>query len=357
MKKISHGGNIYKKAKEMGIREEDILDFSANISPLGLPEHIRQAMVKAIDQTINYPDPDCSRLKEAISKEDAVSETKIACGNGGADLLYRLAFGLQPKKVLLPAPAFVEYEEALSAAGAQIEYYRMTEDFIIKEDILEQITEDTDFVVICNPNNPTGILTERERILRILDRAEKTKTFVLVDECFLEICKNEKEYTVKPFIEKYEHLIILKSFTKLYAIPGVRLGYILAGSEEVIERVNRAGQAWYVSHIAQCAGVAALADNIYKEKVIDTVAEELAYMKKEFYNLPVVLYDGAANYLFFRTPEITDLDKQLEGHGIMIRNCSNYVNLGRDYWRVAVKAHEENKKLIKALRMILKGEE
>ena len=98
MKKISHGGNIYKKAKEMGIREEDILDFSANISPLGLPEHIRQAMVKAIDQTINYPDPDCSRLKEAISKEDAVSETKIACGNGGADLLYRLAFGLQPKK-------------------------------------------------------------------------------------------------------------------------------------------------------------------------------------------------------------------------------------------------------------------
>ena len=243
MKKISHGGNIYKKAKEMGIREEDILDFSANISPLGLPEHIRQAMVKAIDQTINYPDPDCSRLKEAISKEDAVSETKIACGNGGADLLYRLAFGLQPKKVLLPAPAFVEYEEALSAAGAQIEYYRMTEDFIIKEDILEQITEDTDFVVVCNPNNPTGILTKRERILRILERAEKTKTFVLVDECFLEICKNEKEYTVKPFIEKYEHLIILKSFTKLYAIPGVRLGYILAGSEKVIERVNRAGQA------------------------------------------------------------------------------------------------------------------
>lgn len=132
-------------------------------------------MVKAIDQTINYPDPDCSRLKEAISKEDAVSETKIACGNGGADLFVLSGIWLTAKKVLLPAPAFVEYEEALSAAGAQIEYYRMTEDFIIKEDILEQITEDTDFVVICNPNNPTGILTERERILRILDRAEKQR--------------------------------------------------------------------------------------------------------------------------------------------------------------------------------------
>lgn len=356
MKKISHGGNIYKKAKELGIKEENILDFSANISPLGLPEYIRQAMVEAIDGTINYPDPDCSRLKEAISRQDSVPETKIACGNGGADLLYRLAFGLQPKKVVLPAPAFVEYEEALSAAGAQIEYYRMADDFIIREDILEKITEDTDFIVICNPNNPTGILTERDLIFRILEKAKETKTFVMVDECFLEICQDEKEYTVKPFIEKYENLIILKSFTKLYAIPGVRLGYILAGSEKVIDKVNRAGQAWSVSHIAQCAGVAALSDNDYKERVIATVAEELSYMKKEFFRLPVILYDGAANYLFFQTPGITDLDKRLEGHGIMIRNCSNYVNLGRDYWRVAVKSHEENEKLIKALRMILKGE-
>ena len=356
MKKISHGGNIYKKAKELGIKEENILDFSANISPLGLPEYIRQAMVEAIDGTINYPDPDCSRLKEAISRQDSVPETKIACGNGGADLLYRLAFGLQPKKVVLPAPAFVEYEEALSAAGAQIEYYRMADDFIIREDILEKITEETDFVVICNPNNPTGILTERNLILQILERAKETKTFVMVDECFLEICQNEKEYTVKPFIEKYEKLIILKSFTKLYAIPGVRLGYILAGSEEVIDKINRAGQAWSVSHIAQCAGVAALSDNNYKERVIATVAEELSYMKKELFRLPVILYDGAANYLFFQTPGITDLDKRLESHGIMIRNCSNYVNLGTDYWRVAVKSHEENEKLMKALRMILKGE-
>ena len=174
-------------------------------------------------------------------------------------------------------------------------------------------------------------------------------------QCNSETVKSRIRYAKKKLKESV--LELEKQGTKLYAIPGVRLGYILAGSEKVIERVNRAGQAWSVSHIAQCAGVAALADNIYKEKVIDTVAEELAYMKKEFYKLPVVLYDGAANYLFFRTPKITDLDKQLEGHGIMIRNCSNYVNLGRDYWRVAVKAHEENKKLIKALRMILKGEE
>ena len=238
-----------------------------------------------------------------------------------------------------------------------MEYYLMRDDFVIKEDILEQITEETDFVVICNPNNPTGILTEKELILRVLERAKEPNTFVMAEECFLEICQNESEYTVKPFIEKYENLIILKSFTKLYAIPGVRLGYILAGSEDVIAKVNRTGQAWSVSHIAQCAGVAALSDNVYKERVIETVAAELSYMKKEFFKLPVILYDGAANYLFFQTPGITDLDRRLESYGIMIRNCSNYVNLGKDYWRVAVKSHEENEKLIKALRMILKGEE
>ena len=168
--------------------------------------------------------------------------------------------------------------------------YTSRDDFVIKEDIFEQLTEETDLVVICNPNNPTGILTEKELILRVLERAKETNTFVMADECFLEICQNESEYTVKPFIEKYENLIILKSFTKLYAIPGVRLGYILAGSEDVIAKVNRTGQAWSVSHIAQCAGVAALSDNVYKERVIETVAEELSYMKKEFFKLPVILY-------------------------------------------------------------------
>ena len=265
-----------------------------------------------------------------------------------------------PKHTLILGPTYSEYSRELSFSGSTQEYYHLQEErnFTLDVDDLCKILEKGyDFLIICNPNNPTGILTERERILRILDRAEKTKTFVLVDECFLEICKNEKEYTVKPFIEKYENLIILKSFTKLYAIPGVRLGYILAGSEDVIAKVNRTGQAWSVSHIAQCAGVAALSDNVYKERVIETVAEELSYMKKEFFKLPAILYDGAANYLFFQTPGITDLDRRLESYGIMIRNCSNYVNLGKDYWRVAVKSHEENEKLIKALRMILKGEE
>lgn len=353
MKNNSHGGNIYKKAKELGMDENKILDYSANISPLGLPEYIRNAIIAAIDGTINYPDPECTELRKAISKEDGVEPQCISCGNGGADMLYRLAFGLKPKKVLLPVPAFVEYEEAMTAAGAEMVYYAMKEDLLIREDITEWITPETDLVIICNPNNPTGLLTKRELIIKVLEKAKKTDTMVMIDECFLEICREEAEYTVKPWIEQYDNLMILKSFTKLYAIPGVRLGYLLSGNPQIIEKVNRSGQAWSVSHIAQCAGVAALGNPEYKQAVIDTVEKELDFMKEELKKLPLILYDGNANYLFFRTPGIIDLDKQLEHYGIMIRNCSNYVNLGNDYWRVAVKAHGDNLRLIAALKEIL----
>lgn len=354
MKTDSHGGNIYKKAKELGIAEYRLMDFSANISPLGLPKHIREAMINAIEGTINYPDPDCTALREAISASDGVEPEYIACGNGGADLLYRLAFGLHPEKVLLPVPAFVEYEEAADAAGAEMVYYRMQKDFMIREDFPGYITGDIDLVILCNPNNPTGLLTSRELILSILDKARESGCLVMVDECFLEICTEEEKYTLKPYVSQYDNLIILKSFTKLYAIPGVRLGYMLSSSPKVIGKVNRAGQAWSVSHLAQQAGLAALAYPEYKARVIHEVGKELQYMKRELSRLPIELYDGQANYLFFRTPGLTDLDVRLEQYDIMIRNCSNYVNLGNDYWRVGVKSHEENKRLIQAMKREIK---
>lgn len=358
MKTDSHGGNIYKKAKALGISESDILDFSANISPLGLPEHIKEAMIEAIDGTIHYPDPECVDLREVICRQDGVLMETLTCGNGGADLLYRLSFGLKPGKVLLPVPAFVEYEEAMVAAGASMVYYSMGEDLEIHEDFLDYITEDIDLLIICNPNNPTGLLTDRDFLLRVIEKAQEKDVLVMIDECFLEISRKEADYSVIPYTEgslsegrKFKNLIILKSFTKLYAIPGIRLGYMI-GPKEVIQKVNRAGQAWSVSTIAQKAGLAALSKPAYKEAVLFEVEKELKFMKEELRKLPIRLYEGNVNYLFFRASGMTDLDKKLEEEGILIRNCSNYVNLSNDYWRVAVRNHEENVRLIRALRNI-----
>ena len=353
MKTDCHGGNIYKKARELGISQDRIMDFSANISPLGIPEEIRQAVVASIDDMINYPDPECTKLREAIAENDKVREEWISCGNGGADLLFRLAFGMRPKKVLLPVPAFVEYEEALRVAGAEIIYHRMDRDLIPKEDLISEITEEYEMLILCNPNNPTGLLLDRNYLLKVLDQAKKAGVFLMLDECFLEICRGEENLSLKPYLEEYDNLIILKSFTKLYALPGIRLGYLLSSNPDVIEAVNRAGQSWSVSCLAQEAGICALSLKDYKELVIDTVAEELDYMKKEMSSMPIRLYDGQANYLFFRAPGWEDLDRRLEKRGFMIRNCSNYANLGRDYWRVAVKDHPSNLELIRALKDIL----
>ena len=351
--KTSHGGNIYKMAKKLGIPESEVLDFSANINPIGLPDFIREALISSIDGIINYPDPECTALREAISRHDGVPVSRISCGNGGADLLFRLAYGLRPGKVLLPVPAFVEYEEAMTAAGAEMVYYFMGEDLEIHEDILDLMSEDIDLMIICNPSNPTGILTGRDLLERILDQAGKKGIRLMIDECFLEICEEEEHFTMRGCLEENPNLLILKSFTKLYAIPGLRLGYILSGDPELIEKVNRAGQAWPVSHIAQCVGVEALKSRDYRDRVVETTNEERKYMVGELSRLPIRLYPGKANYLFFRAPGVTDLDLRLEQYGIMIRNCSNYVNLGEDYWRVAVKSHQENVRLISALKEIL----
>lgn len=349
-KTAAHGGNIYKKARELGISESEILDFSANVSPLGIPSGVKKSMADAIDGLIHYPDPDCIALTESIAAFDHVKETQILCGNGGADLLFRLAIALKPKRVLLPVPAFVEYEESLHAVDAGIEYFYLDEDFMVKESLLTAMKQEHDLLVICNPNNPTGLLVERDLLLRILDRARELEIRVLVDECFLEIYPGEQEYTLKGYLDRYPNLIILKSFTKMYAIPGVRLGYVLCSDETLLHKMKASGQAWSVSHFAQTAGVAALKETEYRANTIEMIAKENQYMKEAMSHLPIRLYEGVVNYLFFRAPGAADLDKRMEKHGIMIRNCSNYVNLGDDYFRVAVRGRDDNRKLLEALK-------
>lgn len=353
----AHGGNIYKKARELKIPESMILDFSANVSPLGIPEGIKKAIVDAVDGMINYPDPDCSALTEAIAAFDGVKAEHILCGNGGADLLFRIALALKPKRVLLPVPAFVEYEEALTAVDTQMDYFYLEKDFKVKESLLDAMTPEQDMLVICNPNNPTGLLVERELLLRIVRKAKDLHMTVLLDECFLEIYPKEAEYTLKGYLQEFPNLMILKSFTKMYAIPGVRLGYLMCGDEELLRKIRRCGQAWSVSHFAQAAGLAALSETEYREKTIRMIHEENDFMREELSKLPIELYDGVVNYFFFRAPGITDLDKRMEKHGIMIRNCSNYVNLGDDYFRVAVKTREDNIRLLEALRQEVKYSE
>lgn len=348
MKKHIHGGNIdqYKNC----------LDFSANCNPLGIPDSVKLAVIESLEQISDYPSVGCEELKQAIGSYEETESGRVICGNGAAELIFSLCRALAPKKALLMAPTFAEYEQALQSVGCEIHYFNLLEEqeFRISDVLLQKLTQDLDVVFLCNPNNPTGILTDKEFLLRLLKRCKALDIMLAVDECFLDFVKVPENYTLKDQLDQYSNLFLLKAFTKRYAMAGVRLGYGLCSNGELLEKMELMTQPWNVSTMAQAAGLAALKENDYVEKGRRMVFEEQKYLMAEMKGLGLKVYPSQANYLFFRGPE--SLFEDCVEHGILIRDCSNYAGLEKGYFRVAVKRHEENEKLIQVLKKVRGGQ-
>ena len=189
--KLVHGGDIYSPALVRA-------DFSANLNPLGMPERVRLAAQEAVLHSQAYPDPLCRKLRKALSESEQLPADWILCGNGAADLIFRLAFGLKPKKALLCAPSFADYQAALEAAGSEIVWFDLEEreEFQVTPRILDAITPETELMMLCNPNNPTGQTIEPPLMRRILNRCAETGTFLMVDECFLDFLEQQPALTV-----------------------------------------------------------------------------------------------------------------------------------------------------------------
>lgn len=337
-----HGGNIYKY-------KNIACDFSANINPFGINGQIKAAMQKAVEDCIHYPDPDCGKLRAALSQRHGVAKEEIVPGNGGADIIYRLVQVLRPQKALLPIPTFLEYEEALRQAGCKVAYYHLPmPSYQAGEDFVEQLQRGHfDFTVICNPNNPTGGLTPKALVQKIL----KSGVFVLADECFLDMTDVEAAYSL--IGESSRNLLVLKSLTKMYAIPGVRIGYGISKDEELIKKIKDSTQAWPVSVIAQAAGCAAAADMQTPKRLRAFLRQEGCRFYQELMDLEGVFpLKPSADFIFFRShPALWDgLVKQ----GFLIRDCSNYPGLGPGCYRTAVKTPQENQSLLNAIKKTLK---
>lgn len=353
MYQYQHGGDIYSQGLTADGRK--MIDFSANINPFGLPKGVKKAIIQSLDSCVNYPDAFCRELAEATSKFLHVSKENLFFGNGAADVLFRLAIALKPHKALLLAPTFADYEKALRSVGCNIEYYNLskTKGFIIQEDILEQISSGIDIVVICNPNNPTGAICNKKLLEAILMCCKETGTRLLVDECFMDFVPKEQAYSLRGLLKSYSNLIILKAFTKTFAIPGVRLGYCLTADKKLLNSLHEAGQDWNVSIMAQEAGKAAVLETEYLEKSHAYVQKQRVTMIKKLKEIKdLTVYSSLANYIFFYFDKKLDLVELLKNKGFMIRSCANYHNLGKGYYRVAVKRQSENRALIKALKEI-----
>lgn len=341
----THGGNIYKYT--------GCTDFSANCNPFGTPKSVIAAGTESLQRVFEYPQVGYQPLRAAIAEYEQVKSRQIICGNGAAELIFSLCHALKPKQALVLAPTFAEYQQALESVDCRVHYYTLKEEnvFLVQEDFLQALTQELDLVFLCNPNNPTGMLTEKSFLYRILERCRENHIFLVVDECFQDFIEQPFAYTLKHELEQYENLFLLKAFTKRYAMAGIRLGYGLSGNPALLARMEQCVQPWNISTIAQNCGLAALKEQDYVEESRNVIFQERAFLKKEMTRLGLKVYDSQANYIFFHGSE--QLFEQCLQKKILIRDCSNYEGLQKGYYRIAVKLHEDNLKLIQVLEEIL----
>lgn len=289
-----HGGDTYG--------HPSALDFSSNTSPLGLPESVQAALAGSVGDWDGYPDPLCRDLTAAIAAADGVPAAWVHCGNGAADLIFRVAQALRPRRALTLAPTFSEYEYALAAAGCETAFHPLHEkdNFALTDTILGKLSPALDLVMLCNPNNPTGQPADGELLRRILKKCADCKITLVVDECFVPFLDEPEAHTLKGELAAHGNLILLRAFTKLYAMAGLRLGYLLCANPETIEAVCACEPPWNVSLPAQTAGIAALADGEYVSRVREVVKAERKYLAGELQKLGLRVLGSRANYLFFK---------------------------------------------------------
>ncbi|BCJ96388.1 threonine-phosphate decarboxylase [Anaerocolumna cellulosilytica] len=342
MHSYEHGGETYDK--------EITLDFSANINPFGLPEGVKDALLKGIDSFNVYPDQHCRKLRTDLAKKIGIEDKSLIIGNGASDIIFRICFAVKPKKALLLAPTFSEYEKALKAAGCDIDYYALKaeDNYCLTEQFINALTADFDIVFLCNPNNPVGNILEKRLVKKIQKVCKEKKIFLVMDECFLDFTNQCIEASLLSYIKGNENLLILKAFTKFYAMAGLRLGYGICSNRELIKAMEYAGPSWNVSIPAQIAGIAALKEDAYDKATYEWLLNERDYLYEGLLRLEFKVYKPEANYIFFKGAE--NLYEDMLEKGILLRQCANYRGLSGEYYRIAVKTRKENEQLLKAIK-------
>lgn len=339
-----HGGNVYQY--------KEAADFSANINFYGMPQSVKQAAHAAIDQSIHYPEPDSHSLKSVLARREGVPESAILCGNGAAELMFALAMAKRPKKAVLAQPCFFEYEQALTAVGCTLVHVPLKKEdgFQVRTAFVEQIPEDADLVILGNPNNPTGQCVPRQVLGQVLGACHRIHAMLMMDESFFDfLIPEDRERTMgcTGIAGEDPSVFVLKSFTKMYAMPGLRFGYAICTDADLLERMRSGMQPWNVSLPAQAAARAAASEVAFAEETARQTAENRRWMVEKLREAGVTVYDSATNYLLLEGP--VDLQKRCLEKGYLIRDCSNFRTLAKGYYRICIRSQEENEALLAVL--------
>lgn len=350
MQQNIHGGDIYSRQ----IR----LDFSVNGNPLGMPDEAAQALREAAAHVGEYPDITAAALTEAVSRMLSgecgreIPEEYLLFGNGASELFLAIVRAFSPEQIVIPVPSFYGYEYAAEAAGSYIEYVYLPEEtgFCPGQELLQALTEETDLLFLTNPNNPTGQLMNAEYLHQLLEHCRQQGIIVVLDECFVEFCETDREQPKSMLGEtwQYDNLLLVRAFTKSFAMPGVRLGYLVCSNAELREKIRRQLPEWNLSVFAQRAGIACAEQaEGHLQNTVEYVKTERAYLRKGLEKLGIRVVSGEADFLLLYTTQ--PIYDRLLAKGILIRNCENFRGLGAGYYRIAVKKHEENEVLLQEL--------
>lgn len=241
----------------------------------------------------------------------------------------------------------------LDLVGCEIQHYTLKAEnsFTLSEDVLSVLDENCDIAFLCNPNNPTGQLTDSELMMKLIKHCRDKRILLVVDECFMEFLPDWEKYSVKEIAAQSDNITVIDAFTKTYSLAGFRLGFCVSGNAELLENMRLYGADFAVSVPAQLAGISALADKEYMQKTHEVISAERDRLFDKLKRLPLEVYPSKANYLLFKSKE--NIRRKLYANGIKVRDCSHFYGLGDEYCRVAIRTHDDNEKLVKALEKIL----
>jgi threonine-phosphate decarboxylase len=349
-----HGGNVFSAARQLGFPPEAILDFSASINPLGPAPGVRKAIADAFKHVPNYPESGSPALCSALADYLSLPADHIAVANGSTELIHLLPrlFRRATGRALLLAPTFAEYGNALELAGWHCTCLPLDHATGFALDtgaIAGELAKGYDLFIICNPGNPTGTLYPLDEIETLYRFCRSSGCFFVIDEAFSDFTDNSSAQYLIPSTDSG---LILRSMTKFFGFPGIRVGYSIA-SAAVTARLKRFLPPWNVSVVAQAAALAGLADRGHCQRTLALIEKERRYLADSLARLKgLTVYDGAANYLLVRLDNgltAAGLQEQLLKELILIRDCSDFDGLDERFFRVAVKGRADNKKLLQAI--------
>lgn len=357
LERYGHGGDLRTAEECYGLPSSSFLDFSSNMNPLGPSNAVREALAQYAASIDRYPDPVSRRLCAMLGQKHGIEEGAILIGNGAAEVIDLAVRALRPDRAAVAVPCFSEYGDAIRKTGAELyevplleaEQFQLNKRWV-EEALAHSVAK---LYMVGSPNNPTGALIEPDRVYELLESGAA----VVVDEAFMDFVPEEDRYSLIQEAAKNRNLYVVRSMTKFYSIPGIRLGYIV-GHPESLAELRRLQVPWSVNSLAQAIGEAVLGDEVFIQRSLQWLQEERTLLSGELETLGFRVYPGITNYLLLQLPETccmssSELQYAMGMKGVLIRDGSHFPGLNGRFIRVAVKLREHNERLVSALRFCM----